>query len=64
MSSLLNDIKNELSDTFDVKYRSINIGNSKAHLVYIDNICDSKYMSEFIIEPLINYKKMWILLKQ
>jgi len=57
VSSLLNDIKNELSDTFDVKYRSINIGNSKAHLVYIDNICDSKYMSEFIIEPLINYKK-------
>lgn len=58
MENFLNDIENQFSDSFDVKYRTINVSNLKAHLIYIDNICDSKYISEFIIQPLIDCNRI------
>lgn len=57
MENFLNDIKNQFSDSFDVKYRTINVSNLKAHLIYIDNMCNSNYISEFIIQPLMSYNK-------
>lgn len=48
-----NYIKKTLKDTFDVKYRNIDYGSGMATLVFIDNMSDSKFISEYIITPLI-----------
>lgn len=56
MESFLGYIKNKLSNNFDLKYRELLICGMKTHIVFIDDMCDSKVISEFIIAPLINYK--------
>ncbi|MCY6371855.1 spore germination protein [Clostridium ganghwense] len=52
------NIKEKLRDSFDVKYREIKCLKGLAHAIYIDNLCDSKFISEYIIEPLIKNDKI------
>lgn len=50
-------IKDTFVDSFDVKYREIVTDKGMITIVFIDNMCDSKYISEFIITPLSNSRQ-------
>lgn len=50
--NILQYIKETFSNTFDVKYREIITDKGVINIVYIDNMCDSKFINEFIIKPL------------
>ncbi|MCY6355745.1 spore germination protein [Clostridium sp. ZS2-4] len=47
------NLKEKLKDSFDVKYREIECSQGIIYAIYIDNLCDSKFISEYIIEPLL-----------
>lgn len=48
-------IKKILADSFDVKYRKIKYNNSgEVILIFIDNMIDSKFISEYIVAPFID----------
>jgi hypothetical protein len=48
----LDYIKEKFKDNFDVKYRVIKMRKGNATLVFIDNMTDSKFISEYIVTPL------------
>lgn len=48
----LNYLKKRLEKSFDVKYRSINSSLGYCTLVFIDDLCNTTFMSEYVIEPL------------
>ena len=48
----LNYLKKRLEKSFDVKYRSINSSLGYCTLVFIDDLCNTSFMSEYVIEPL------------
>jgi hypothetical protein len=50
---LFESIKNSLNGSFDVKFRELIIENQKLNLIYIDDLSDSRFISEFIIQPII-----------
>jgi spore germination protein len=50
--SVYQSIKETFKDSFDVKYREIITDRGAINIIYIDNMCDSKFISEFIIAPL------------
>lgn len=52
--NIISIIKQKLENDYDVKYREINCKSGKITLVFIDNLCDSKFISEYIIAPIIN----------
>ena len=52
-------IKEKLKNSYDVKYREIECEMGIIFGVFIDDLCDSKFISEYIFNPLIqtqNYK--------
>ncbi len=49
---ILQYIKEIFSNTFDIKYREIITNKGVITIVYIDNMCDIKFINEFIIKPL------------
>ena len=57
MDIYLKYIQDKLSSNFDVKYREIDMSGIKTYIVFIDDMCDSKVISEFIILPLISFKE-------
>ncbi|MBW9155534.1 spore germination protein [Clostridium tagluense] len=46
-------IKGKLKNSYDVKYREIECALGIIIGVFIDDLCDSKFISEYIFEPLI-----------
>lgn len=50
---IYNHIKKTLKDSFDIKYRKVDYGSGEVTLVFVDNISDSKFISEYIITPLV-----------
>lgn len=54
--TFVNRIKERLKNNFDIKYREINLTNGKVYLVFVDNLCDSKFISEYIIEPILRHE--------
>lgn len=52
----MNYIKEKLKDSYDVKYREIECEAGIIYGVFIDDLCDSKFISEYIFNPLIRYK--------
>lgn len=50
----INDIKEKLKNNFDVKYREIKGDRGVIFVVYIENLCDTKFISEYIVSPLMN----------
>lgn len=52
------NLKEKLKDSFDVKYREIECSQGIIYAIYIDNLCDSKFISEYIIEPLLKNNKI------
>ncbi|KJF26994.1 spore gernimation protein GerK [Clostridium aceticum] len=52
----LETIKEELKNSYDVNYRKINTEKGPITIIYISNICDKNFISNFIINPLITYE--------
>jgi len=49
-------IKEKLKNSYDVKYREIQCEIGIIYGVFIDDLCDSKFISEYIFNPLIQHK--------
>ena len=52
----INYIKEKLKNSYDVKYREIECDVGTIYGVFIDDLCDSKFISEYIFNPLIQHK--------
>lgn len=52
----INYIKEKLKNSYDVKYREIQCDVGTIFGVFIDDLCDSKFISEYIFNPLIRHK--------
>ncbi|MDS0525574.1 spore germination protein [Clostridium sp. SHJSY1] len=56
---MINDVKyvkSKFEDAFDVKYREITTGLGQCTLVFIDDLCSTQFISEYIVTPLKNKK--------
>lgn len=54
---MINDVKyvkSKFEDAFDVKYREITTALGQCTLVFIDDLCSTQFISEYIITPLKN----------
>lgn len=49
-------IKEKLKNCYDVKYREIECEVGTIFGVFIDDMCDSKFISEYIFNPLMHHK--------
>ncbi|MFZ7121104.1 MAG: spore germination protein [Eubacteriaceae bacterium] len=49
----IENLRTKLSNSYDIKYRKISNEELNITLVYVESLCDAKYISEFIITPLI-----------
>ena len=52
--NFLEYVREKMKNDFDVKYREVHTTLGVITIVYIDNLCDSKFISEYIIAPLNN----------
>lgn len=50
----LSYIKERLKSNYDVNYREIQSNQGVIYIIFIDNMVDSKFISEYIIAPIIN----------
>ncbi len=48
-----NSIKKRLENNFDIVFREVSCKQGTLHLIFISNLCDSSFISEYIIYPLI-----------
>jgi hypothetical protein len=53
MNIIIEDIKGALKNSFDVVYREIDSINGKIYVIYIESLVDKKFISEYIMAPLI-----------
>ena len=56
MKSNLEIVKERFKDSFDVKFREINGPLGKTTLVFIDNLCSTQFISDYIVTPMENKK--------
>ena len=47
-------VKGKLEGNFDVKFRELKVNKGIIRLIFIDNLCDSKFISQYIMAPIIN----------
>lgn len=52
----LNYIREKFKGNVDVKYRILDSKNGTITMVFIDNLCDSHFISEYIVAPILKYK--------
>lgn len=52
MSEALDYIKKRFENSFDVKYREIDGCLGKTTLVFIDNLCSTQFISDYIVTPI------------
>ncbi len=57
MNDYLNYINEKLKNNSDLKHREIKCSRGIIYLLFIDDMCDSKFISEYIIAPLIKNSK-------
>ncbi|MDR5587958.1 MULTISPECIES: spore germination protein [Clostridium] len=55
MNENLNYFKKRFEKAFDVKYRDVDTKLGKATLIFIDTLCNSQFISDYIVSPLKNY---------
>ncbi|GAA0747025.1 spore germination protein [Clostridium oceanicum] len=49
----LDYIKDKLKNNFDIVYRKLNHKNTNLCMIFVSNLCDSKFISNYIIYPII-----------
>lgn len=52
MKEQLDFLKDKLKDSFDIKYREVETALGGATLVFIDVLCSTQFISEYIVKPL------------
>lgn len=52
MKKNINYIKKRFKNAFDVKYREVNTSIGMCTLVFIDDLCSTQFISEYIVTPL------------
>ena len=52
MNNYLNELKKVFENAFDVKYRDVDTPLGKGTLIFIDVLCSSAFISEYIVTPL------------
>lgn len=52
----LNYIKEKFKGNVDAKYRIIESKNGTITMIFIDNLCDSHFISQYIVEPILENK--------
>ena len=52
MKKDINYIKKRFKNAFDVKYREVNTSIGMCTLVFIDDLCSTQFISEYIVTPL------------
>lgn len=50
---LIKKIKKRLKDNYDVKYREIEREEGIIYIIFIDNLSDSQFISEYIVAPIV-----------
>ncbi|MFL0246499.1 spore germination protein [Candidatus Clostridium stratigraminis] len=55
---MLASIRKKLVHNFDIKYREIQCIKGNITLVFADSLCDAKFISEYIVTPLLEAKLM------
>ncbi|SFC86279.1 spore germination protein [Clostridium uliginosum] len=56
MNKNLDYLKKRFECAFDVKYRDVDTKLGKATLIFIDTLCNSQFISDYIVSPLKNEK--------
>jgi hypothetical protein len=54
--NIIQKLQETFAHNFDMKYREIITDKGIITIVYLDTMCDSKFISEFIVEPLSNFR--------
>lgn len=54
MNAYLDYVCTKLKNNSDFKKRTVNSTYGKIYILFIDNLCDSKFISQYIIAPLVN----------
>ena len=54
MKNNLEILKENLNGSFDVKYREVDSNIGKVTIVFIDILCNTEFISDYIINPIIN----------
>ncbi|MEQ8154580.1 MAG: spore germination protein [Clostridiaceae bacterium] len=52
MNNYLETFKEDFKDSFDVKYRQIQTPLGQATLVFIDDLCSTDFISQYVVKPL------------
>ncbi|WP_125154046.1 spore germination protein [Clostridium rectalis] len=52
MNGYIRSIKEKLNKNFDVNYRILEVHNKSIYIIFIDNMCDSKFISDYIVSPI------------
>lgn len=52
----LNYIREKFKGNVDVKYRILDSENGTITMIFIDNLCDSHFISQYIVEPILQNK--------
>ena len=52
MEKQLDFLKDKLKDSFDVKYREVDTALGPATIVFMDVLCSTQFISEYIVKPL------------
>lgn len=50
----LEELKKTFNNCADVKFRQLNREEGSIYIIFIDNMCDSRFINEFIIAPLLD----------
>ena len=58
MNNNLKYVKEKFGNSFDVKYRNINTVLGLAVLIYIDDLCNTDSLSEYVVAPLKSIKDL------
>ena len=54
----LDYIKEKLKNSFDVKYRPVQTVLGKATIIFIDDLCNSEMISEYVVSPLRGFGEL------
>lgn len=52
-SKYFNYIKEKLKNNFDIVYRKLTHKDTNLYIIFVSNLCDSKFISNYIIYPII-----------
>ncbi len=47
-------IQDQMKDSFDFKFREIKNRLGSTYIMYVDDLCDVKFISEYVVYPLLN----------